>query len=474
MKIYKQSLPNHAQSNFYAIFPNLFAALGIKFTYKYLNNKLLFPSTSLHNIRNILQSYKIATLPVELGTLQLQEIPYPALAQIRNKDGEFFVVLQKIENEIITYIHTEKGIITEAITDFAKLWTGVTLLIEKNENSAEPNYKENKKQEIIENLRLPLLLLVLGLVIGYQAMQFTNMLSFAWLVTKLVGTILSVLLLLQSLNKNSLVAKLCSFNKKTDCNSLLTSPAATLFGVVTWAEIGFFYFCGSLCWLLFFNANLFIFNILAYLSLPFVAWSVWYQWKIAKIWCPLYLGVATILAIETSLSLFTFENKVIAITISQGFIFFSFFMVLVIYFFLKPFFVSATKVPKLQKELAIFKNNFDIFKSLLHQQKYINEETLPQQIILGNVEAPLTLVFVSNPDCPPCKAAKPKIDTLLEQFSEELKVVTVYTNVDKAWCNENQISFTPTFFIAGYQLPELYKVEDLQYFIAEMAEEIIV
>ncbi len=483
MKIYKQSLPNHAQSNFYSIFPNLFAALGIPFTFKYLNQKLLIAKNSIHSIRQILQTYKIATLPVELGTLQLQEIPYPAIAQIRNKDGEFFVVLQKIEDETITYIHTEKGIITEAITDFAKLWTGVTLLIEKNENSAEPNYKENKKQEIIENLRVPLLLLVLGLVVAYQAMQFTNMLNFVWLATKLVGTILSVLLLWQSLEKNSLIAKLCSFNKKTDCNSLLTSPAANLFGVVSWAEIGFFYFCGSLCWLLFFNYNLFIFNILAYLSLPFVAWSVWYQWKIAKVWCPLCLGVAAVLLIELSP---TPALRNVAPPTGEGVLqgIFSpplwgglggaFGLVISIYFFLKPFFVSATKVPKLQKELAIFKNNFDIFKNLLHQQKHINEETLPQQIILGNVEASLTLVFVTNPDCPPCKAAKPKVEALLEQFSEELKVVMVYTNVDKTWCNENQISFTPTFFIAGYQLPELYKVEDLQYFIAEMTEEIAV
>ncbi len=478
MKLHQQSIKNNAESSLFAILQNLLSVLDIKFTNLYLKTALEQTDISLQSIKQVLQTYKISTLPVELGTLQLQEIPYPAIAQIRNKDREFFVILQKIENETITYIHTEKGIITEAITDFAKLWTGVTLLIEKNENSAEPNYKENKKQEIIENLRLPLLLLVLGLVVGYQAMQFTNMLNFVWLATKLVGTILSVLLLWQSLEKNSLIAKLCSFNKKTDCNSLLTSPAATLFGVVSWAEIGFFYFCGSLCWLLFFNTNLLIFNILAYLSLPFVAWSVWYQWKIAKVWCPLCLGVAGVLAIETSLSLFTSENETVAIIISQGFIFFSFFMtffmVSVIYFFLKPFFVSATKVPKLQKELAIFKNNFDIFKNLLHQQKHINQEILPQQIILGNVEAPLTLVFVTNPDCPPCKAAKPKVDALLEQFSEELKVVMVHTNVDKTWCNENQISFTPTFFIAGYQLPELYKVEDLQYFIAEMVEEIAV
>jgi hypothetical protein len=385
MKFYPQSIKTHAGSNLFAILQNLLSVLDIKFTNLYLKTALQQTDISLQSIKQILQTYKIATLPVELGTLQLQEIPYPALAQIRNKDGKFFVVLQKIENETITYIHTEKGIITENITDFAKLWTGVTLLIEKNENSSEPNYKENKKQEIIENLRIPLLLLVLGLVVGYHAMQFINMVSFAWLATKLVGTILSILLLWQSLEKNSLIAKLCSFNKKTDCNSLLTSPAATLFGVVSWAEIGFFYFCGSLCWLLFFNANLFIFNILAYLSLPFVAWSVWYQWKIAKVWCPLCLGVAGVLTIETSLSLFTFENETIAIIISQGFMFFSFFitffMVLVIYFFLKPFFVSATKVPKLQKELAIFKNNFDIFKNLLHQKKHINEETLPQQII---------------------------------------------------------------------------------------------
>jgi ABC-type bacteriocin/lantibiotic exporter with double-glycine peptidase domain len=254
MKFYPQSIKNNAESNFLAILQNLLSVANIKFTNFYLKETLQQIDISLQSIKNILQSYQIAILPVELGTLQLQEIPYPALAQIRNKDGEFFVVLQKIENETITYIHTEKGIITENITNFAKLWTGVTLLIEKNENSAEPNYKENKKQEIIENLRVPLLLLVLGLVIGYQAMQFTNILNFAWLATKLVGTILSVLLLLQSLNKNSLVAKLCSFNKKTDCNSLLTSPAATLFGVVSWAEISFLYFCGSLCWLLFFNA----------------------------------------------------------------------------------------------------------------------------------------------------------------------------------------------------------------------------
>ncbi len=33
------------------------------------------------------------------------------------------------------------------------------------------------------------------------------------------------------------------------------------------------------------------------------------------------------------------------------------------------------------------------------------------------------------------------------------------------WCEETAITFTPTFFINGYQLPSLYSVSDLKYFL---------
>jgi uncharacterized membrane protein len=481
MKIYKQSLPNHAQSNFYSIFPNIFAILGISFTYTYLNTKLLVSTISLDSIQNILQAYLLSSLPVHLSITELQEIPYPALAQIRNKDGDFFVVLQKIEKETITYIHTEKGIITEDITNFEKIWSGVTLLIEKNEKSAEPNYKENKKQEIIENLRLPLLLLVLGLVIGYQAMQFTNLVSFAWLATKLVGTVLSILLLLQSLNKNSVAAKLCSFNKKTDCNSLLTSAAATLFGVVSLAEIGFFYFAGGLIVVLLAPQGLEALvglKLLAYLSLPFVLWSVWYQWKVAKIWCPLCLGVAGVLVVESlnptptppllggAFDLIASAPLPIGEGLGVG-------LLISLYFFLKPFFIFANQVPVLQKNIALFKQNVDIFTNLLQAQKSIDLSIVPQDSVLGDANAPVSLVFVTNPSCKPCQLAKPKVDTLLAQFEEELKVIMIDTKTHSTWCNENHITHTPTFFVQGKQLPDLYRVEDLAYFVGEMAEEVV-
>ena len=35
------------------------------------------------------------------------------------------------------------------------------------------------------------------------------------------------------------------------------------------------------------------------------------------------------------------------------------------------------------------------------------------------------------------------------------------------WCKTMEISSTPTIFINGYQLPDAYSIEDLQYFLLE-------
>ncbi len=34
-----------------------------------------------------------------------------------------------------------------------------------------------------------------------------------------------------------------------------------------------------------------------------------------------------------------------------------------------------------------------------------------------------------------------------------------------AWCDENLITFTPAFYVNGFQLPEIYSTEDLGHLI---------
>ena len=40
-------------------------------------------------------------------------------------------------------------------------------------------------------------------------------------------------------------------------------------------------------------------------------------------------------------------------------------------------------------------------------------------------------------------------------------------NLMDEWCKKMEIQATPTIFINGYQLPNAYGIEDLQYFLLE-------
>ena len=151
-------------------------------------------------------------------------------------------------------------------------------------------------------------------------------------------------------------------------------------------------------------------------------------------------------------------------------------------------------------------------------------------IDLGNSNSPNILIKVCNPYCGPCAKAHAKIEELLAQQGDNLRVKIIFiapneednkmtkpvrhllaitenqddTLIKKAlddwylaekkeyeafalkypmngqllkqghkmeamnkWCKEMKVEVTPTIFINGYQLPDAYSIEDLQYFLLE-------
>ena len=47
----------------------------------------------------------------------------------------------------------------------------------------------------------------------------------------------------------------------------------------------------------------------------------------------------------------------------------------------------------------------------------------------------------------------------------ELKKQDAKIEAMKVWCDETQIAFTPTIFVNGHQLPDVYNIADLQHFL---------
>ena len=67
------------------------------------------------------------------------------------------------------------------------------------------------------------------------------------LAVNFAGLYISWLLLLKQMHIQSQYAdKICSLFKQKDCNNVLDSKAAKLFGIVGWSEIGFGYFLTNL------------------------------------------------------------------------------------------------------------------------------------------------------------------------------------------------------------------------------------
>jgi len=196
---------------------------------------------------------------------------------------------------------------------------------------------------------------------------------------------------------------------------------------------------------------------------------------------------------------------------------------------LMPVFKKARESRDNISRLQRLKHNTQIFDALLSKQKQLTVPSNGLGITLGNPSAPFKIVKVCNPYCGPCARAHAPMEALLENNPDvQIQIIFTASNKDgdrsappvkhllaiaasskdddtaikqglddwylakeknydqfaakypmngelkqqedkieamRKWCDETEISFTPTFFINGYQMPDIYTVEDLKYFL---------
>jgi uncharacterized membrane protein len=276
--------------------------------------------------------------------------------------------------------------------------------------------------------------------------QFAAALSFL-LLFNFFGLFVASMLLWYEVDKaNPALQKICSGGKKTNCIAILSLKAAKVFGI-GWSELGFFYFAGCflICLLTAFTNNAILLSFIRLICLAavlYVPFSIFYQWIIAKQWCPLCLTVQIILLLEFITAIIyqplTFGFFQL-INFSTFFIFLTTFLLPVIaWLIIKPLLIIKQKAKQDFHSLQRIKFNTDIFKALLKKQKHINEPTEGLGIVLGNKNAANTLVKVCNPYCGPCAKAHLEIEKLLKE-NKNLKVQIIFT----ASSDENDFKAPP-------------------------------
>lgn len=492
---------------------------------------------SLLCITDSLNKWNVPNAAGKIEQEKLDELPVPFVAYTNNRENPLAIVVEVSGDTVSVLQKNNKRTEVQTKADFQKSWNGVFVIAEPNEHSGEAKYKENKRKLFFQSL-IPFAVIVtivgLSLFSLYQTigvLSVSTIGTYLQYVILLAGVVVTTLLLWYEIDKsNPLLQKVCTGIAKGNCNAILTGKAAKVFSWLSWSEVGFFYFTGTLLLLVFVAKAITIVAWLNLIVLPYTIFSVYYQWRVAKQWCVLCLAVQAILI---SGAVNVFGNNLLhspEFGFSQymvGLLLISFTAFL--WFSVKPYVMQLQEAKNTKREYLRLKFNKEIFNALLKKGKVITQPTNGLGITIGNLDADNILIKVCNPYCGPCAKAHPKIEKLLEEIPN-LKAQILFTtpnnpeneaykpvnhllaiasennqikiqhalddwylaeNKDydvfaakypmngeltkqgqkieamEKWGKAMDIQFTPTIFINGYQLPDAYSIEDLEYFLLE-------
>ncbi|GHV57591.1 hypothetical protein FACS1894182_06830 [Bacteroidia bacterium] len=484
---------------------------------------------NLFGISKMLSDYGVRNggTKIENKEENLPNIELPFIAHT----GSDFVVVYKIAGDQVHYLWNGKKI-TLSIAQFIQSWSGIILLTETSPQSIEPDYQAHKKQELFGLAQIVLLFGATGLALLFACIQqaiFQNTGLILLLLINFIGIYIGYLLVLKQMKIQSTYAdKICSLFSKSDCNNVLESDAARLWGVFGWSEIGLGYFVASVLLILLLPQWISFVAIINLFSLPYTFWSVWYQKFKAKQWCPLCLIVQGLLWCIFLLSLLfgfiqlpVFDGNTLGVFLFIACIYGVCILTLNL---LVPKLGNNSSIEQLNQEINSIKAHEDVFTALLKRQPYYEVSLANSQILFGNPEARLFITVLTNPFCNPCAKMHKRIEKFLADTKNDVGIQYIFSSFDSsldfankyliaAYLREDWISFleitgnwfekgkalkedffkelnlnpdnpeveaefqkhenwkaktqlraTPTILVNGYKLPDNYKIEDLRYF----------
>lgn len=351
---------------------------GIKVSLNYLDQQLQshpdFPS--LASITDTLDELNIDNLSLVVDREKLDQLPVPFLAH-NPADRVGFVVVNnssQIKNDKV----------------FEKNWDGIVVLAEKPVNwyyaaneKALGNEKKIRKQIILATV------VIVFLAAFSLFSQFSVSLA-GLLLASIMGLGVAILIVQQELGiSNEITEQLCNVGKETDCNAVIHSKGGKIGKWLNWADAGIIYFSSFLFLLVAYPGNPLL-SLLSVVGIPFVFFSVYYQWWRVRKWCTLclltvsMLTVQFILLLPVALRLLNGGVEILDVD-SLSFSSFIFASIAAIWLLvIKPTLQRRKELTDNNYSLQRFKNDPDIFSALLQSQRTVDTTPFENDLQLGN------------------------------------------------------------------------------------------
>lgn len=474
---------------------------------------------NMYGLSMMLSTYKVENAGIRLDDKsQIAQVPLPFIAHM----GDDFVTVCKIANNKIYYIGDNKKVVEE-IDAFNTMWTGAALLAKNANQASEPFYSENLKKSIYKQwVKWLCAILTIGLVIYASRKYFNSIIITSILLFNLVGIYVGYLLLLKQLHYQSrYVDKICSLLKKGNCSDILESSASKFLGIISWSEIGFCYFLSNILTILCCPTLIPYYALVNILTLFYSAWSVWYQKFRAKQWCALCLCIQLIFWLLFSGNLWMDWIRTPSFSLTEiSVVIMLYLLPYLIIEMLIPRFEADKQIVNVHQSLNNIKVKNKVFKTLLQEQACHEVSKTNSHIIFGDPQSEILLTVLTNPHCEPCAIMHQRLFKLLDELKNKISIQFIFSAFDDSmeisnrfliavyqqktifetieiynewyaggknnknymeihpvnletpevfvelnrhneWRNKNKLSATPIVLFNGYEMPKLYRVEDI-------------
>lgn len=385
---------------------------------------------SINSITDLFNHFDIENVAIEVSVNRetFSQLPDTFLAQIKEVENDRLVVVSKRKDHVKLVFDKKKSKIL-SLDEFFKLWTGIVVAIEKSE------YKIGNESSRVRNFKKIIYTITLAIFVYVFLLGKPTIFQLVHFAISCLGIYISYLIVQHELGLNSKVLdKFCSVqNRRTNCDAVLNSKGATIFGLIKLSDVGLVYFSGlSLTWMmLLFKGSDFTSAILliSTLSIPFTFFSIYYQMKVVKSWCPLCLSVVGLLWVQFG-SLFLSSNypqNLFAIDSSYIYLAAAFILLIALWSIIWPLLKKEQELQRLEIEHNQFKRNFNLFNTVLNSSASITNVSISNlnELVFGNKNenAPLQLMVITNPMCGFCKESHAIVEKLLKRDIPELQII---------------------------------------------------
>ena len=398
-----------------------------------------FPS--LYSLSNVCERLYLDSTALKVGKENFDKLQPPFVAYVNGQTtGKDFVLVTAVSENQVQYIAENKKPKQVLKETFLKSWQGIVFIAEANEKSGEADFINNRKKETIAANKTKALMgagvfiLAASIYFFLYSLPANFILNAALLILiKLAGIAVTTLLLIYEIDKsNAFVKSICTAGKQTNCAAVLQSKASKILGM-SWSEAGFFYFVSTFLFLLFpgisFMAKICLLSIVNCLAAPYIFFSLYYQWKVVKQWCPLCLTVQAVLAAELIWSIVNFWQQSPSFSLEPSVflpVAYCLLLPVFLWYVLKPLILKAKDEPVYKAAYKRLLYNPETFNHLLQKQGTAPDGYQNLGIEIGNPEAENTIIKVCNPYCGPCAKAHPVLDEIVH-LNKNVKLKLIFT-----------------------------------------------